>query len=76
MTTFIIISYLYFFGIFIVVGALYTEMFSIKESHNRKDLGRLARIDGIYGLGAIITVAAGLLMWFWVGKPVSFYSHN
>ena len=76
MTSFIIIRYLHFIGIFLVVGTLCAEMFMIKASHTRKELGRLAKIDGIYGLGALITVTAGLLMWFWVGKPASFYSQN
>ena len=42
----------------------------------RKEIRRLATIDGIYGLNAILLLAAGFSLWFWVGKPAEFYSKN
>lgn len=43
----------------------------------RAELGRLARIDGIYGIAALTLLAAGLTLWFGgFGKPTEYYSKN
>ena len=43
---------------------------------SRYEIKRIPKIDGIYGLGAILVLVAGLLLWFAVGKPAQFYSRN
>lgn len=42
----------------------------------RQEINRLAVIDLIYGLGAVALVAAGMMLWFAVGKPADFYTNN
>jgi len=43
----------------------------------RAELGRLARIDAIYGIASLTLVAAGLTLWLGsIGKPAVFYSKN
>ncbi|MEQ8335731.1 MAG: DUF2214 family protein [Cyclobacteriaceae bacterium] len=76
MTEFIIVKYLHFLGIFGVVGTLLIELFYVKSSMSRAQISRISKIDGIYGLSAIIVLFAGLTMWFWVGKPAELYSKN
>ncbi len=43
---------------------------------SRLEIKRIAKIDAIYGLGALLVLVAGLTLWFWVGKPASIYSRN
>jgi putative membrane protein len=43
---------------------------------SRYEIKRISRIDAVYGLGAILVLAAGLILWFAVGKPAQFYSRN
>lgn len=43
----------------------------------RREISRLASIDAVYGIAALILVGAGLSLWFGdVGKPSVFYSKN
>lgn len=76
MTTEIVVRYFHFIGLFVWVGALTAEHLLLKPRMSRQEIKRLATIDGIYGLSAIIVIAAGLAMWFWVGKPAEFYTKN
>ena len=76
MTEFIIVKYLHFLGIFGVVGTLLIDLFYVKSAMSREQISRISKIDGIYGLSAIIVLFAGLTMWFWVGKPAELYSRN
>ena len=76
MTSEIVIRYIHFLSIFFVVGALFTEAVLIKKEMSSKEINLLSKIDSIYGLAAIILVATGLSLWFWVGKPADFYTKN
>ncbi len=76
MIDFILIKYAHFIGIFAVVASLFTELVLIKPKVTSETIRLLSKIDGIYGLGAIITVGAGLAMWFGLGKPEAFYTNN
>jgi len=77
MTLEIILRYLHFISIFAIVSALVSEHLLIKNTMTRVELGRLARIDAVYGLAAITLLAAGLTFWLGsIGKPAEFYSKN
>ena len=72
-----LIRYVHFLGIFAIVGSLTMEHLLLKPQMTRAEIRRLSVIDAIYGLGAIIVVAAGLILWFGgVGKAAMFYSKN
>jgi len=43
---------------------------------NVRQIKRLFKVDNIYGFFAIVIVAAGLTLWFGVGKPAEFYTKN
>ncbi|GCD77395.1 membrane protein [Thermaurantimonas aggregans] len=76
MTLEIAARYLHFISIFAIVAALSIEAFSVRPAMTRAEIGRISRIDGIYGLAALTLLAAGFTLWFWVGKPADYYSKN
>ncbi|MFK7863083.1 MAG: DUF2214 family protein [Pseudohongiellaceae bacterium] len=67
---------LHLFGIVALIGAIVIENIGIKPIINREDAVNLAKVDKIAGLSAVITLFLGLVLWFAVGKPASFYTDN
>lgn len=76
MTAEILLRYLHFISILVLVGSLVGEHLLLKDRMTRREIRRLAALDGWYGLSAILLVAAGLTLWFGVGKSAEFYSKN
>jgi putative membrane protein len=77
MTIEIILRYLHFISIFAIVGSLTTEFILLKKEMTSVELGRLAKIDGVYGLAALTLLAAGLTLWLGdYGKPSVYYTKN
>lgn len=67
---------LHFGALILFAGALIIENMAIKPSISGEDARNLARVDRACGLGALLTLVFGLVLWFWVGKPAVFYSQN
>jgi putative membrane protein len=77
MTTEIILRYVHFVSIFAIVGSLVSEHLLLKKELPRAEVGRLSKIDAVYGIAALTLLAAGLTLWFGgIGKPSEFYSKN
>ena len=76
MTPYIIVRYLHFVSIFLLVSTVFTENILIGKKLTGKQVGLLAKVDGLYGLASILVLTTGFTLWLWVGKPASFYSHN
>lgn len=72
----LIFRYLHFLGIIVLSASLFTEHLLLKSELAPAELKRIAIVDMIYGLSALTVLAAGLILWFWVGKPAEFYSRN
>ena len=72
----ITVRYFHFIGIIILSATLVTQNILLKPELDNASLKKLVRIDAIYGIAAIVTFAAGLLLWLVVGKPKEFYSGN
>lgn len=73
----ILLRYLHFISIFVIVSALVAEHLLLKKELTRKELTRLSRIDAVYGIAAVVLVAAGLTLWLGsFGKPSIVYSKN
>ncbi len=72
----IIVRYFHFFGIILLSSMLITQNVLLTKNINRETILRLSRIDTLYGLGAIITLLCGLLLWFAVGKSAAYYNTN
>ena len=68
--------YLHFIGIFGVVSTLIVEHLLIKRELSASEIKRIAMVDSIYGISAILVLVAGLSLCFWVGKPSAFYTAN
>jgi len=77
MTLEILLRYIHFISIFAIVGTLGAEHLLLKKEMTRSELGRVARIDGVYGIAALTLLGAGLTLWLaGFGKPAIFYSNN
>lgn len=77
MTTELILRYIHFISIFTIVSSLVAEGLLLKERMTRKEIGRLAKIDAVYGLAALTLLAAGLTLWLGgFGKEAAYYTNN
>ncbi|MBD8512206.1 DUF2214 family protein [Photobacterium sp. WH77] len=72
----IVIRYFHFIGIFALFSVLVVEHMLIKRRLTAEEMHRLARLDAVYGISAVVVLLAGLAMWFLVGKPADFYTAN
>lgn len=73
-----LIRYLHFIGLLTMAGTLAAEWLLVGNSLTRREVGKLARIDLVYGLASLLAVGAGLTLWLsdTIGKPAEFYSKN
>ena len=77
MTPEILVRYVHFIGIFTLVGTLIAEHLLLKKELTRGEIRRIAVVDAIYGLAAMVVIGAGLTLWFsGIGKPSIYYSKN
>jgi putative membrane protein len=77
MSTEIILRYIHFISIFAIVGSLISEHLLLKKELTRQELDRLSRIDAVYGIAAVVLLAAGLTLWLGsIGKPAVYYTKN
>jgi putative membrane protein len=76
MTAEILVRYLHFIGIFVIYGMLTVEHVLLKDKLTPAGMRRLALYDLAYGIAALVTLAAGLILVFYVGKAPVFYTVN
>lgn len=72
----IMVRYFHFFGIIVLSSALTCECLLITKEIDKPTLKKLLFIDAIYSIGAITVITAGMMLWFVVGKPGTFYTNN
>lgn len=72
----LIVRYSHFLAIFVLFSALFAEHLLLKPKVDRATLKKLVILDAIYGASALVVLAMGLILWFGVGKPASFYNTN
>ncbi len=75
MTAYILVKYIHLVSILGMVCTLFTELVLVGKTMTRKEINRVSKYDSAYGILAIIVVAAGLTLWFGVGKPAEFYDN-
>ncbi|MEP0367210.1 MAG: DUF2214 family protein [Cyclobacteriaceae bacterium] len=75
MTPYIIVKYIHFLSIFGMLSFLFAELVMVKNSISRDEISLISKIDGLYGLMAVLVVGAGFTLWFGVGKPEEFYNN-
>jgi putative membrane protein len=77
MTPEIVLRYLHFISIFAIVSTLVAEHLLLRKQLTRAEIGRLSRIDAVYGMAALMLLIVGLTLWLGgFGKPTVFYSKN
>lgn len=77
MTTELFLRYLHFISIFAIVGSLVSEHMLLQKQMTRSAIGKVARIDAVYGVAALMLLGAGLTLWLGsFGKPAIVYSKN
>ncbi|MEM8525144.1 MAG: DUF2214 family protein [Bacteroidota bacterium] len=72
----IFIKYVHFISIFAIVSSIVAEHLLLKDQMTRQEIKRVAVLDSVYGISAITLLAAGMSLWFLVGKPAEYYSQN
>lgn len=73
----IVLRYLHFISVFAIVGALVSEHLLLKSNLPRKEILRLSKVDGVYGLAVLSLLGVGMTLWLGgIGKPTDFYSDN
>jgi putative membrane protein len=77
MTPEIVLRYLHFISIFAIVSTIAIEHILLRKELTRREIGRLSRIDAVYGIAALTLIAVGLTLWLGGhGKPTVYYSKN
>ena len=76
MTTELMIRYAHFIGIILLSSMLVVENILMSREISAQTLKKLVFVDRLYGIGAVVTLLAGLSLWLWLGKPKAFYSDN
>lgn len=69
-------TYIHLLAIVTVFCCLVAELILLKDKVSYATIDRLSKIDGLYGLAAIIVVATGLLNWMKLGKGYEYYAAN
>ncbi|MBX2857198.1 MAG: DUF2214 family protein [Cellvibrionaceae bacterium] len=72
----ILIRYFHFIGIITLSCTLVAQNILIKPQLDGPTLKKIGRFDAIYGIAAVVTLVAGMLLWLSVGKPKEFYTSN
>jgi len=70
------VRYLHFIGIMILAAALVSEHLLLAAEMTRAQLRKVAMLDAVYGVSAVVVLVTGLLQWLVTGKPTEFYSEN
>lgn len=69
-------TYIHLLSIITIFICLVLELIYLNPKLEWNKLLRILKIDGIYGIAAIVTVATGLLNWMKFGKGYDYYSNN
>lgn len=71
-----IIRYIHFLGIILLSSTLFYECLSVSHSITNAQLKKIASVDRLFGISALIVLVAGALMLLHFGKPTEFYTKN
>jgi len=72
----VLVRYFHFLSILALFAALAGQFLFVRPSMTRRESLPLQNLDIIYGIASVGVLVTGLLQWFAVGKPASFYSPN
>ena len=69
-------TYLHLLSIISIFCALVAELILIQEEVNWSRIKRLSKIDGVYGIAAILVLGTGFVNWMILGKGAEYYNSN
>ena len=72
----VIIRSLHFIGIMLLYSALFAEHLLIKKEMELGQFKKMAVLDAIFGLSALLMLGTGFMLWFHVGNMPEFYTSN
>ncbi|MCB1183467.1 DUF2214 family protein [bacterium] len=72
----VITHYLHYLGFGLLFATLAAELALFRPAVSGEVARRLARIDALYGLAAVVVLATGLLKVFVYGKSAAYYGQN
>lgn len=72
----IIFRYIHFIGIMSLASCLVMQHLIIEKENTIAQLKKIAFIDIIYGISAVLTLIGGLALLLYVGKGSEFYMTN
>lgn len=72
----LLVRYGHFVAIFVLFAMLSAEHMLVKSAVEPHWMKKIALFDTIYGASALCVLLFGLGLWWWVGKPAVFYTHN
>ncbi|MCG8414252.1 MAG: DUF2214 family protein [Pseudomonadales bacterium] len=73
---YVLLRYIHLIAVLVLVGGVLIENAATKKVINQEDARNLARVDAACGMSVVVILAAGLVLWFAVGKPPEFYTPN
>lgn len=69
-------TYAHLFFIITIICCLLLELKMVKGVMSFREISKLNKLDGLYGLAAILVVITGLLNWFSLAKGYEYYASN
>lgn len=76
MLTEALLAYFHHIAAFALVAILFVEMALCKPGMTSTQVRTLTRVDGMYGLFAVMLLVVGTMRVFWGVKGAQFYAHN
>ena len=67
---------IHFIGIMVLFSAVFAEHLLITKEMKIEQFKKVAIIDAVYGVSALLVLGAGLMLWLSVGNTPEFYSAN
>ncbi len=72
----ILFRYLHFIGLFGLVAAVFAQQIMVKRVVTKAVIRKVARIDIMLGMSALVVIITGLMQWFVYGKAAEFFTKN
>lgn len=72
----LLVRYLHFIAIFMMFALLTIEHMVLTSQVGADWFKRVVIVNTAFGISALVALAAGVALWFWVGKPAGFYNNN